>query len=148
MLQVTFGATKPENPPLSAWRLPSLLGYTRESSSYHNDKHHPLSDHSSWKPNLQYSNSFRFHVRNQPLYLWKILPEVWVEDLVDRGLRRMIPSSPSIPFGVTKSFWQYSSSVDRIHHQVVISWQPCPSVQDIWPQVWWHDYKVNYQPLA
>ena len=87
-----------------------------------------------------------------PRYMIKALPEVGVEALSDRRLYETFPADPRNTYWSARSDRHPPPPSQPTHHQVVISWQlrPSlrPSVQDMRPQVWRHDYKVNHRTVA
>lgn len=91
--------------------------------------------------------SFR---QNDPSLPWnavRALPEVGAEDLADGGLCQ---AHPYFTFRHSRFVQHPPPPPDSAQSLVVIIWQlntwVCPSVQNMWPQIWWYNYKTDLQP--
>ena len=90
-----------------AWQLPSPLASTNGSFGHCHHRHKQPSGHNSWNRGPEHG-PLRFNVPNLPWYVRKILPEVRVKDLVNRGLHQTFAVHPHYSFELTRSVWQCS----------------------------------------
>ena len=98
------------------------------------DRHRPLCGHSTGRPPR--------HWKHETLSTWTHCP------LPLPGDEWRSPRG-----GLWSSFWHGTvPGLSSIHHRLVIGWKVCPflhpSVQDMRPQIWWHNYKVDHRTAA